>query len=263
MERHDDISANDATANGEPVGCDMTRLQARIQDLQGLWPVEECIADHADVLEYRLRLSGEELDRSNRETIRTLIRIAAYRDDESGAHVKRIGLYAAHLAQRMGLDREYCGTILLASQLHDIGKIGISERILEKPGPLNRDEWRVMKAHAALGAKMLAHNSSPYLVMAADIARAHHERWNGSGYPDGLRGEAIPLASRITGLCDIYDTLRSPRPYKLAVDHARAASAILAGDGKTRPEYFDPAVLDAFESSLAMFRDIFDTLADQ
>ena len=206
----------------------MTPFQVRMQELDGLWPVGECIADHADVLEYRLRLSTEELDRSNRETIRTLIRVAAYRDDETGAHVRRMGLYATQLAQRMGLDRDYCSTILLASQLHDIGKIGIPERILAKPGPLDREEWRVMKTHATLGAKMLAHSSSPYLAMATEIARAHHERWNGGGYPDGLRGDAIPLAARITGLCDTYDTLRSPRPHKQAVGHARAASAILA-----------------------------------
>ena len=203
-----------------------------------------------------------ELERSNRETIHTLIRAAAHRDDDSGAHVKRMGLYATLLAQRLGLEPGFCDVIGYASQLHDIGKIGIPDRILEKPGALSDDEWEVMKTHADIGGRMLALNSSPYLAMGADIARAHHEHWDGSGYPRGLKGDAIPLAARITQLCDTYDTLRIRRPYKPALDHAAAGSSILAGDSKSRPSHFDPAVLAVFKGAIADFRDIFETFRD-
>jgi putative two-component system response regulator len=214
------------------------------------------------VLERKVELRTEELERSNRETIHTLIRAAAHRDDESGAHVKRMGLYATLLAQRLGLDAKFCVTIGFASQLHDIGKIGIPDRILEKPEALGDEEWGIMKTHTEIGGRMLALNSSPYLAMAADIARAHHEHWDGSGYPLGLKGEATPVAARITKLCDTYDTLRSRRPYKPAVDHSAAASSILLGDSKSMPGHFDPAILAAFQSGVADFRDIFETIRD-
>jgi len=110
---------------------------------------------------------------------------------------------------------------------------------------------------------MLGHSASPYLAMAARIARAHHERWDGGGYPDGLRGEAIPLAARIVSLCDAYDALRTSRPYRRPVDHGHAVEAILAGDGVTRPEQFDPALREAFRASGADFREIFETLPDE
>lgn len=224
--------------------------------------IPEQASDRSEILDARLSLRTEELDRTFRETIRTLIRIAAHRDDESGAHAKRMGLYTMHLAQRMGLDAGFCSVISFASPLHDIGKIGISDRILEKRGALNAGDWKQMRTHAELGAKMLSQNSSPYLVMAADIARAHHENWDGSGYPHRLKGEAIPLAARITRLCDSYDALRSRRAYKQAVAHHVAAQAILGGDAKARPRCFDPAALAAFESGLEGFRDIFATVRD-
>jgi putative two-component system response regulator len=162
----------------------------------------------------------------------------------------------------MGLDAEYCARISLASQLHDIGKIGVPDLILNKRGTLDASEWQVMKTHCALGARMLAQNSSPYLRMAAEIARSHHERWDGSGYPDGLAGEAIPRAARITRLCDTYDALRSYRPYKREVDHDLAVRAIMGGNSRSRPLYFDPAVLAAFESGHDAFRDIFATVRE-
>ncbi len=241
---------------------DRLELKVRVQNLLRMKRFRDELEGQNTVLERKVELRTVELERSNRETIHTLIRAAAHRDDESGAHVKRMGLYAALLAQRLGLDEQFCGVIGLASQLHDIGKIGIPDRLLEKPAALAEDEWEVMKTHTDIGARMLALNSSPYLAMGADIARAHHERWDGSGYPRGLRGESIPLASRITQLCDTYDTLRIRRPYKPAMDHAGAGSSILVGDTKSRPSHFDPDVLAAFKIGLADFRDIFETIRD-
>ena len=241
---------------------DRVELKVRVQNLLRLKRFQDELAGQNAVLERRVELRTAELERSNRETIHTLIRAAAHRDDESGAHVKRMGLYATLLAQRMGMDAQFCATIGFSSQLHDIGKIGIPDRILEKPDVLTGEEWELMKTHAEIGGQMLALNSSPYLAMAADIARAHHERWDGSGYPRGLIGGAIPMSARITHLCDTYDTLRARRPYKPAMDHATAGSSILAGDKKSSPSHFDPAALAAFKVVLGEFRDIFDTIRD-
>jgi putative two-component system response regulator len=241
---------------------DRVELRTRVQNLLRLKRFQDDLAGANAVLERKVELRTTELERSNRETIHTLIRAAAHRDDDSGAHVKRMGLYATLLAQRLGLDEAFCITIGFASQLHDIGKIGIPDRILEKPAELSAEEWTVMKTHTQIGGQMLALNSSPYLAMAADIARAHHEHWDASGYPLGLKGDAIPLAARITQLCDTYDTLRIRRPYKPALDHATAGTSILTGDKKASPSHFDPAALAAFKGCLAEFRDIFETIRD-
>ncbi len=241
---------------------DRLELKVRLQNLLRMKRFQDELAGQKAVLERTVELRTAELERSNRETIHTLIRAAAHRDDESGAHVKRMGLYATLMAQRLGLDPAFCVTIGFASQLHDIGKIGIPDRILEKPEALGAEEWTIMKTHTEIGGRMLALNSSPYLAMAADIARAHHEHWDGSGYPLGLEAEAIPLSARITKLCDIYDTLRCKRPYKPAMDHSAAASSMLLGDAKSKPSHFDPVLLEAFRSAVSDFRDIFETIRD-
>ena len=241
---------------------DRLELKVRVQNLLRIKRFQDELAAQNIILERKVELRTAELERSNRETIHTLIRAAAHRDDETGAHVKRMGLYTTLLAQRLGLDPGFCDLIGFASQLHDIGKIGIPDRILDKPGALGEDEWELMKTHTDIGARMLALNSSPYLAMGADIARAHHERWDGTGYPRGLKGEAIPLAARIVQLCDTYDSLRSRRPYKPALDHAATGSSILAGDSKSQPAHFYPEALAAFKAGLGDFRDIFETLRD-
>lgn len=234
--------------------CTRVRNLLRLQQLRG------ALAEQASLAEHRAQLRTEELARSQRDTIHTLIRFAAHKDNESGSHVKRIAMYSGHLAQCLGLDARFQDAIFFASQLHDVGKIAIPDSILEKPGALSTAEWETMQNHCPLGAGMLGHNASPYLTMAAEIAHAHHERWDGSGYPRGLAGSAIPPEARIVMLADTYDVLRGKRAYKDALDHAAAASAILVGDARTRPEHFDPQLLGAFKSSLGEFRDIFETM---
>src|SRR4051812_9385609 len=157
---------------------DRLELRVRLQNLLRIKRFQDDLAKQNAVLERKVELRTTELERSNRETIHTLIRAAAHRDDESGAHVKRMGLYSTLLAQRLGLDNEFCTVIGMASQLHDIGKIGIPDRLLEKPSALEGAEWDTMKMHTDIGGQMLALNSSPYLSMGADIARAHHEHWD-------------------------------------------------------------------------------------
>jgi putative two-component system response regulator len=146
--------------------------------------------------------------------------------------------------------------------MHDLGKIGIPDHILLKPGGFTPDEWSIMQTHCALGASILASGTSPYIRMGADIAMHHHERWDGTGYPHGLAGEAIPLAARLMQICDVYDALRSRRPYKPPFDHARSLDIITQGDGRTQPGHFDPAVLACFAARADRFAAIYDQHRD-
>jgi putative two-component system response regulator len=152
----------------------------------------------------------------------------------------------------------FCENIFYASPMHDIGKIAIPDHILLKPGALTSDEWSIMKTHTVLGANILAEGNSPYLKMGAEIAQNHHERWDGGGYPSGLKGDEIPITARIMNICDIYDALRSKRPYKPEFDHARAVEIIVCGDGRTEPEHFDPQILDAFKRRQDAFEAIYE-----
>jgi putative two-component system response regulator len=186
-----------------------------------------------------------------------MTRAAEHKDEDTGAHVKRISYYSRKLAGMLGKDKDFVDKIFFASPMHDIGKIGIPDHILLKPGGFTPDEWEVMKGHASMGAKILGNSKSSYLKMGAEIALNHHERWNGE-YPDGKRGEAIPLAARIMNICDIYDALRSKRPYKPAFDHMKTMDFITRGDSRTQPEHFDPVIFAEFKQKHQSFRDIFE-----
>jgi len=194
------------------------------------------------------------------ESIATLMRAAEFRDDETGAHVKRISYYTKTLAETLGMDDSFCENIFYASAMHDIGKIGIPDHILLKPSSLTLEESNIMKTHTVIGGDILAGNSSPYLQLGEQIAQSHHERWDGSGYPNGLAGDAIPLAARIMQLADVYDALRSERPYKKAFDHVKTLEIITNGDGRTEPSHFDPAVLAAFQQCASKMNEIFEEL---
>ena len=236
---------------------DHTDLQIRVRNLLQLKKFNDFLESHNQILETKVQERTNALRESFVESIFTLIRSAEFRDDETGEHVKRISHYSHELAKQMGLDKEFCDLIFYASPMHDIGKIGIPDHILLKTGSLERAEWTIMKSHTTIGAKILANNSSPYLKMGYDIALGHHERWDGSGYPGCLREEAIPLPARIMQLADVYDALRSKRPYKPAFEHAKAIDIILKGDGRTLPAHFDPAVLEAFRLRADTMEEIF------
>lgn len=243
---------------------DRAELWVRVRNLLRLKECSDLLEQHNRALECLVRERSAQLAASHLDTIYTILRAAEFRDQETGAHIKRISYYCRELAGRLGLDAAFIDTIFHASALHDVGKIGIPDHILLKPGPLDAGEWTTMQSHATLGARILAREegASDYLRMGADIAHSHHERWDGSGYPRGLSGEAIPPSARIMAICDVYDALRSRRPYKEPMSHARAMQVITRGDGRTIPGHFDPGVLGTFVRCAADFDAIYAQHAD-
>jgi response regulator RpfG family c-di-GMP phosphodiesterase len=178
------------------------------------------------------------------ETIYRLVLAAEYKDEDTSSHIQRMSLYSAAVARAMGLPEPEVEQILYASPMHDVGKIGIPDWILLKPGKLDDGEWEIMKTHTTIGAGILENSTSDLICMAEDIALAHHERWDGRGYPYGISGSEIPLSARITSVADVFDALTSKRPYKEAFPEEKAFGIIR----EERGSQFDPTVVDAFFS---------------
>ena len=212
-------------------------------------------------LEQRVAERTQQLQQTRLQVVRRLGRAAEYRDNETGLHIVRMSKISRLLGQAMGMDDYSCDLLLNASPMHDIGKIGIPDQILLKPGKFTPDEWEIMKQHAQIGADILQPGDTPndeesdLLTMAREIALTHHEKWDGSGYPNGLKGEAIPLVGRICALADVFDALTSARPYKKAWPVEDALQLIR----ENRGSHFDPAVVDAFMDNLDAVLTIRDT----
>ena len=193
-----------------------------------------------------LRATHHELKESYLDTIKRLVLAAEYKDEDTGDHIIRMSGYCALLARRSGLPDDQVEVVLYAAPMHDVGKIGIPDSILLKPGRLTEEEFEVIKTHTGIGAKILAGSKSEILQMAHLIALTHHEKWDGSGYPRGISGEKIPLVGRIVALADVFDALTSRRPYKEPFPIERAVGNIKEG----RAKHFDPALVDLFLESL-------------
>lgn len=204
----------------------------------------------------------KELKNLNAEIILRLATVAEFRDNESAAHFSRISIYVHKIAEAMDFDPDFIETITLASKLHDIGKIAIPDSVLLKSGPLTREEWSTMKTHTTIGAKILSDSKYRVLQMAASIALNHHERWDGSGYPHGLKASDIPIEGRIVILCDQYDAIRSRRHYKNEFSHSETVRILTEGDGRTEPNHFDPDVMKAFKTISGLFDEIYESYQD-
>lgn len=185
------------------------------------------------------------IDEAHDAALEELVARASLADPEGPDHPKRVGRIAAILADAIGLPEDLRGLLARAAALHDIGKMALPEGVLGHSHVLDPEARRQMERHTVLGAAILAHVRTPWMQLAAVIALTHHERWDGSGYPAGLAGEEIPLAARLVAVADVYDALRSDRPYKDAQDHGQAMARLLQGDARIRPAQFDPAVLGA------------------
>lgn len=197
-------------------------------------------------LEEAVRMRTAELNHTRLEIIRRLGRAAEFKDNDTGLHVIRMSHYAQLIAQTMGLANETTELIYQASPMHDIGKIGIPDLILTKPGQLNPEEWVQMKRHPQIGAEIIGEHSSELLTMARIIALSHHEKWDGTGYPHGLKKQEIPLAGRIVAVADVFDALTNQRPYKPAWPAREAITAIQEEAG----QHFDPEIVAAFTQAI-------------
>lgn len=225
---------------------DMAEVKARIRNLANLRDMQNKLRDRASWLADEVRKATHEMALLEEEIILRLSRASEYRDSDTGAHVLRMARTCREIAEAMGLPAQYCREIYLAAPMHDVGKIAVPDSILRKPGPLSSDERSEMEQHVSIGAAILSGSESRLIRLAAEIAESHHERWNGTGYPGGLRGAEIPIAGRIAAVADVFDALISARPYKKAWPIERAAAYIVDNAGVL----FDPAVAKAFQDRL-------------
>ena len=221
---------------------DRLELLMRVRNLLEAHWAQQLLRDKEAALETMVQMRTRALEDTRLDLLRRLGVAAEYRDNETGMHLARMSQYSQTLARSMGWSHQACELILHASPMHDVGKIGIPDAILLKPGKLTPDEWEVMKRHTLIAGQILQGNDCEVILMARDIAMHHHEKWDGSGYPHGLSGEAIPAVARIVAVADVFDALTSSRPYKSAWSIDDAVAFIKGQSGV----HFDPVVVDHF-----------------
>ena len=248
---------------------DMAELKMRIKNLIQLKAYNDYMEDNKKLLEDEVARQTADLKKYNslleegyKDTINRLTVVSEFKDQETASHIKRVGEYCKCIARELGWSEEQIDIIEHASPLHDIGKVSIPSEILLKQGKLTEPEFQLMKTHSGAGAKILKNSVSKFLKMGYTIALTHHERFDGTGYPKGLKGTEIPIEGRIMALADIYDALRSERPYKKSFSHEKSYNIITEGDGRTEPKHFDPQILDIFKKIHEEFKKIYDENSD-
>lgn len=238
---------------------DNSEFVARARNMLALRQSQKKLIDRAEWLADEVRKATAKIRAQEQETIFCLAKAAEYRDPETGAHIQRMARYSQHIARILGLSEQQQEELLEAAPMHDIGKVGIADAILLKPGRLTPAEFELMKQHAVIGYELMNKSSSPLLKVAAEIALTHHEKYDGSGYPRQLAGEEIPLYGRIVAVADVFDALTSTRPYKRAWSIEEAIELLRNGSGK----HFDPACVDAFLSEFDQVLAIKNTFLDE
>ena len=218
---------------------DVNELLARVHNMLEVQMAEKFMRHQNEILEQKVKERTKEIYETRMQVVRCLGRAAEYRDEETGLHIVRMSKMSVVMGKAVGMNEEQCDLLLNASPMHDIGKIGIPDNVLLKPGKFEPHEWEIMKTHAQIG-------DSALMAMAAEIAISHHEKWNGSGYPNGLKEEDIPLVGRITALADVFDALTSVRPYKKAWTVEDSVALIKEESGK----HFDPKLVKVFVENL-------------
>ena len=240
---------------------DETEFRIRVRNILKVKRYEDYLLEHGKMLEGEVKAKSllleeayEKIREGWLETVYRLTLAAEYRDRETGAHIRRISLYSQHIARFLGLGEDVVEAIFFASPMHDIGKIGIPDSILLKPGKLTKEEFEIMKTHTTIGANILKEPNTEIIKTGRDVALSHHERWDGSGYPQGLRGAQIPLSGRIVHMVDIYDALRSTRPYRTGLDHETTLGIMKEMDR----DGIDPEMYRAFLECSGSFNRLFE-----
>jgi len=225
---------------------DQLEVLLRVSNLLKVHYYEKEIENQNKILEQKVEERTREIQETQLEILHKLGLAAEYKDNETGLHTMRMSRYSKVIAAALNYSQEECDLIFHASPMHDIGKIGIPDNVLLKPGKLDKEEWSVMQNHAKIGADILQNSNSKLLIVAHKIALTHHEKWDGSGYPNNLVGEDIPLCGRIVAVADVFDALTSVRPYKKAWTNEEAFKLLKDSKGS----HFDPKVVDAFFSKI-------------
>lgn len=223
---------------------DPYECRVRCRNMLSLRMQQKIILSRSQFLEYRVADATMKIHQREQETLFRLAKAGEYRDQDTGDHILRMARYSRLIAEALGLPLDRCDLIEAAAPMHDIGKIGMPDNILLKPGKLSTDEFDVMKAHPLVGYQILQNSPSKYLSLGADIALGHHEKYDGSGYPYGRKGDNIPLEARIVSVADVYDALTSKRPYKQGWTSAESLAYLT----DQRGSHFDPDCVDAFLS---------------
>jgi len=228
---------------------DKMELFARVRSLLKVKDYNDLMLNYRKELESEVTARTEQLkqalERIKTASLDTIYRLSVaseYKDEDTGAHIKRMSRYSVAVARRMGLDENTIETILYSAPMHDLGKIGIPDQILMKPAILDPAEWKIMKMHTVIGAKILQGSDAEFIKSGESIALSHHEKWDGSGYPNGVKGQEIPIAGRIVAIADVFDALTSKRPYKEPFTIEKSLAIVKEGRGT----HFDPDVVDAF-----------------
>ncbi|MDT8385644.1 MAG: response regulator [Gammaproteobacteria bacterium] len=237
---------------------DANELLSRVRNLLETRMAQKFMRHQNEILEQKVQARTQVIHDTRLQVVRRLSRAAEYRDEETGLHIIRMSKMAVVIGKAAGMTDEQCDLLLNAAPMHDVGKIGIPDKILLKPGKFEPEEWAIMQTHSQIGADLLAGDESDLMVMAHDIALTHHEKWNGKGYPNGLAGEDIPLTGRVTALADVFDALTSVRPYKEAWPIEKAIDLIK----QERGQHFDPFLVDVFMERLPEIIEIKEKYAD-